>query len=252
MSEKNTINRSVLYLGVVALSLLLVGCTTAPVVTDVRGAAFPHSLTVVGYGTASGIPDMAVIQLGVNILDEDVGAGVAEANAIIASIKAAVLEKGVIEKDIQTTNFNVWPEDRYDPQTGFPSGERLFHIDGTVQVKVREVGSMGDVLSAALAAGANNVFGISFGIEDTTGLATEARSIAILDARSKAEQLADNMGASLGDPIVVSEGVLDDLVPISYAIAESGIGIGGGGAAPISPGQSSVSVQVQITFELVP
>lgn len=230
--------------------LVLAACSGSPVSTGTSAADRVDSIAVVGYGSASGVPDISTIQLGVNILDQDVGAAVAEANSVIERITAAVMAKGVAEEDIQTTNYSVWPEDRYDPQTGFPSGERVFHVDGMLQIKVREVSMMGEVLSAALEAGANNVYGINFGIEDTSQLEAEARAEAIEDARDRAQQLAQGLGVSLGATLSISEGVVGS-TPYYGPEAAFGLG-GGGGGAPVSPGQTSISIQVQVTFELLP
>lgn len=225
------------------LAVVLVACASTP---SESGA---EVVTVVGYGRASGVPDISTIQLGVNIMDEDVGGAVAEANRVIERVKAAVMAKGIAEEDIQTTNYSVWPEDRYDPETGFPSNQRVFRVDGMLSIKVREVDSIGDVLTAALEAGANNVNGISFGIEDTAQLEVEARAKALDNARERAQQLAQSLGVSLGNVLSISEGVVS---PAPYYGAEAGFGLGGGGGAPVSPGQTMVSIQVQVSFELVP
>jgi uncharacterized protein YggE len=228
------------------LAVVLVACASTP---GESGESIGEVITVVGYGSTNGVPDISTIQLGVNILDEDVGGAVAEANRVIERIKTDVMAEGVAEEDIQTTNYSVWPEDRYDPETGFPGNQRVFRVDGVLSIKVREVDSMGDILAAALEAGANNVYGISFGIEDTAQLEVEARAEALEDARERAQQLAQGLGVSLGNVLSISEGVVS---PAPYYGAEAGVGLGGGGGAPVSPGQTMVTVQVQVSFELVP
>src|SRR5690349_8179353 len=73
-----------------------------------------NSISVSGSGQASGTPDVAYINLGIDTTDADVGQAVENANTEIAAIIAALTDAGVDAKDIQTTNFNVYPEDRYD------------------------------------------------------------------------------------------------------------------------------------------
>jgi uncharacterized protein YggE len=238
--------RLVLFAGV---ALVLAACASTPAVSGTTEEVSIERISVAGYGSASGVPDISTIQLGVNILDEDVGAAVAEANRVIERITVDVMDKGVAKEDVQTTNYSVWPEDRYDPQTGFPSDERVFHVDGMLMIKVRDVSNMGHILAVALEAGANNVYGINFGIEETSQLEAEARADAIEDARDRAQQLAQGLGVSLGKVLAISEGV-PGVTP--YYGPEAAYGVGGGGGAPVSPGQTSITIQVQVTFELVP
>jgi uncharacterized protein YggE len=193
-----------------------------------------------------------MIQLGVNVQADDVGAAVDAANEAIESVTTGLVEMGVEEVDIQTTNFSVWPEDVYDPEIGRPTGERVFHVDSTVNVIVRDISTMSDVISTGLEAGANNIFGISFSIDDTAPLAERARENAIDDAQFRAQALAEGMGLTLGDVVSVREfgggGIVTRVDSVEAAAAE---GMGGGGP-PISPGQSRVSVQVEVTYSIAP
>jgi len=193
---------------------------------------------------------MATIQLGISALDGDVGKAVREVNRITQAVKASAVAAGVAEVDIQTTNYSVWPEERYDPERGLPTGERIFHVDSMMQVIVRDVDTMGDVISAGLEAGANNIYGISFGVQETEILSADARSQALADAQERASQLAAGLGLTLGDPISITEGASEAAsVPAAREVAA---GIGGGGGAPISPGETLVRVQVSVTYAILP
>lgn len=242
-----SINRFALPVFAIILAAVMVGCSGASGVGSAQ-ADFAMTISVTGYGEAQGNPDIAHISLGVNVLNDNVGTAVSEVNETIDRITSEVVALGVAEEDIQTASYNVWPEDRYSPETGLPTGERIFHVDSTLQVKVREVSKLGDVLEVALKVGANNVYGISFGIDDPALLTEKARLDAIEDARQRATQLAEGLGASLGKPVTISEGVVGPIVYAPVAV-EGKYGVGGG--ASVSPGQTTVSVQVQVTFELV-
>jgi uncharacterized protein YggE len=154
----------------------------------------------------------------------------------------------VAPEDIRTTNFSTWPEEVFSPQTGMPTGERTYHVDSTVEVAVRNVDNLGTVINAGLDAGANNVFGIQFGLQDTTPLEDEARVLATEDAKTRAMLLANAAGIELGDLISVREG--SGVYPAPYPVYEFGIG-GGGSGVPISPGQTDVTVQVQLVYEII-
>jgi uncharacterized protein YggE len=234
-------------LAVIAVALIASGCGSLAAPAAAGGYPPSNSITVTGSGEASGAPDIAYVMLGVSVTNADVGRAVEESNSTMQAITDAVTGMGIAAEDIQTIGFNVWPEDRYDPATGQPTGERVYHVDSNLQVKVRDLGTVGQVISTALDAGANSVSGLNFGIEDTAALEAEARTKAIEDARARAGQLAEAVGMTLGDPIIVTE-YIGGYYPVYEAAAGGFGGGGGGGVPPISPGQLTVSVQVNVTF----
>jgi uncharacterized protein YggE len=187
--------------------------------------------------------------VGVNVADSNISRAVSLSNETIRRITAAVQGLGVEATDIQTTGFNIWPEDQYDRTTGERLEEKLYRVDSTVQINVRQIDLVGRVLETAIQNGATNVYGLNFGIQDTSGLATEARSAAIADARARAEQLAAELGATLGEVQNVKEVSGGPVFPY---FAGAGLGLGGGGGEPpISRGQMTVSVSLEVTFEFV-
>lgn len=230
--------------GIVILASL-VGCV--PATTTADGESRPV-VSVSGLGEASGAPDMVSIQLGIMESGPDVGESVEAVNAVTEAIQAAAVALGLEETDIQTVNYSVWPEERYDPETGFPTGERTYRVESTLRLTMRDVTLLGAMIETGLDAGANNVYGITFGLQEVSELEAEARREAAADARMRAEQLAEGMGLALGEVISVNEGAGSY---VSYPMAEAAYGIGGGGA-PISSGELQVNVQVQVTFELLP
>ena len=230
---------------VLAVLIAVSGCTASP---SAQGTGFflRDSISVSGFGEAAGKPDIALIQLGVNVTSDQVGKAVEDSNQAMEKITEALLGAGIVEEDLQTTNFNVWPEDRYDPITGESTGERVFHVDSTLQVKVREIDQAPNIIEIALEQGANNIYGLTYDIDDTTTLEAEARSKALADARVRADQLAAEIGVTLGDPILVSEGTSGGTIyPVAY---ERAVGMGGG--PPISTGQLTVSLQVNVTYAI--
>jgi uncharacterized protein YggE len=231
----------------VTVSIILAGCSSGST-TQGTGAAFVpvDTISVSGYGEANGKPDMILIQLGVNVVADQVGEAMQESNQVMEEITQALLGVGIAEEDLQTTNFNVWPEDKYDPMTGQSTGERVFHADSTLQVKVRNIDLAPNVIETAVEKGANNIYGLTYDIDDKSELEAEARSKAMADAKVRAEQLAAEIGVALGDPIIVSEGTSGGTIyPVAY---ERAAGMGGGPS--ISAGQLTVSLQVNVTYAI--
>jgi len=255
MKRQTTLKKSIRIAPIFLVLLLLVaGCASA------NGTGLPEerlTLSVTGYGQADGTPDLANAQLGVSIVDPDIGKAINEANAAIERITDAVVAQGVSSNDVLTSNYSVWSEDVYDPQTGMPTGETRYRVDINLAVTVRDVHRLGDLITVGLDAGATNISGINFTIDDTAALEAEARSKAIADVRDRAEKLAQGLGMTLGNPISVGEGSAGAPGPIySYGL-KGDIGLGGGGVgagmpSTLSPGQTTIGVQVTIIYELLP
>ena len=227
-------------LGAVAVT----GCATA------RGDyAGTETILVTGYGEARGNPDIASLTIGVNVANASIDAAVEESNETVARITAALNGLGILEADIQTTSFNVWREDIYSPETGQVTGEYRYHVDSSVQVNVREISRASEVLKVAIENGANNIYGPSFAIDDTDALVAQARVSAIADARARGEQIAAELGLTLGEVISVKE--YGGGPVYAYFAVGGDRGGGGDGGPPISEGSLTVSIQLEISFAIV-
>ncbi len=243
-------------LGMLALLALATSCAGitggggggTPIPPQPVSGYIPNTITVSGYGEATGTPDVAYVQLGVNIVNPDVGRAVAQANETMDAVQDAMRQFQIANEDMQTVSYSVWPEDRYDPQTGQPTGERVYHVDSMLSIKVRDLEATGDIIQAGLDAGANTVAGLSFGVEDTDALQAEARTNATNDARARAQQMANALGVTLGAPILVTEGY-GYTPPVVFATPRMDFG-GGGGAPPISPGQTTIGISVTVVFSI--
>jgi uncharacterized protein YggE len=221
---------------------LLAACASPESAAD---SNFSRSMNVSGTGRGSVVPDIATINIGVRTeadqVNDALSGNTAQANAIAKTLK----DLGIDEKDIQTSNFNVYPSDRYNPMTGEVEG-RFFVVENTVIVNVRDLTKLGDVLSAVVEAGANNIYGINFGVEDREAAVKEAREIAIQDAKAKAEAIAEAAGVELGD--LLSINVYEGSAPITYYDAKGGAY--SEAAVPISAGTINIIIECNITYGL--
>ena len=236
--------------GAVVLGLLVSAFIASPVAAgpSAQGQYPVTTITVSGFGEAAGAPDIAYLQLGLDTRNEDLGAAVAEAETGMTAIVAAIRDLGIAPEDIQTLSFNVWSDEGFPGPDGQPTGQRVYRVNNILRITVRDTGAVGAVIDAAIAAGANNIQGLNFGMDDPAALEQQARLEAIADARERAGQLAEAIGATLGDPIMVSEGVSGGLYPPMPYGVQAAVGLGGGG---IAEGQLTVSVQVQVTFAII-
>ncbi len=212
------------------------------------GGTITEGLVATGTGTVSAEPEIAQITFGVDLRGDNPATLVDEAAQKINRAIQAVQELGVAEKDIQTTSYSVWVETIYDPQTGQPTGQVVYHVSHFVTATLRDLIKTGKLLAAVVEAGANSISGVNFTVENPDALVQQARQKALENAKAQAQQMAQVLGISLGKPILVSEG---SAYPVA-SVARMDMGMGGGGvAAPsITPGAFTVSVSVQVVYEI--
>ena len=234
---------------VLVLAVALSAC--GPAVLSSSANAPDRTLNVTGAGQVSLTPDIAYIYVGVHTEMPSAADAVAENNDQTTQLIAAIKKFGIDENDIRTTNFSIWPFDKYDPITGQSTGEKYYAVDNTVYVTVRKLESLGDLLDAMLQAGANNINSIGFDVADKTEAIKQARAKAVESAKDQAQELADAAGVTLGEIITIS---FYDAIP--YPVAD-GYGKGGGGggdgaalAVPIQPGQLTITVTVNMTYAI--
>ena len=220
----------------------LIGPSSQPVAPTNRG------ITVVGVGKASGTPDVANINVGVETQAASVQQAVDDNKAKMTKLLDALKSLGIADKDIRTSNYGVYTQQQPSPEGKSGAGPTSYHVNNQVNVIVRDVAKLGDVLDKVVAAGANNIYGVNFSVADTSKLEDDARAKAIADAKDRAASLAQLAGVTLGDVVNVSE-VIGGPVPVYSVMDSAKTGLGGGGA-PIQPGELEVNMSVQVTFAI--
>jgi len=225
--------------------LALAGCAIPS--TASNSEPQPHTVTVTGNGIAYGTPDVATAQIGVQIRDSDPAKAVGDSTDKMNAIMAALKELGIEEKDIQTTNFSIYAQQDYDPETGKPKDTFTYVADNTLTVTIRDLSKVGKVLGEVVKAGANNIYGVTFSVDDPAKLEAEARDKAMADAKVRAEQLAKAAGVTLDVPMSITEYTVGPIYPMALAAREVAVGMGGG-EVPVSSGQIQISLQVSVTY----
>lgn len=208
------------------------------------------TITLGGEGKVTSKPDVANVSIGVFTTGAEVPTvqkqNTEQMNKIVAAMKAL----GVKDEDIQTSNYNVYPE--YDYRDG-QQALRGYRVSQDVAIKVRDLGKIGDVLAKAGELGSNQIYGVNFNVDDKTDLEKQARDEAIADAKAKAEALAKQLGVRIGKVVSFSENGGSYPVPLmydAYATKEAASGIGGAPSPDIQSGSFDVTKNVSITFEI--
>lgn len=225
---------------------LLAGCgTTASTKSTSPNQPMQRTIFVTGTGQVTLAPDIAYITIGVHSEAGMVAEALASNTQQAQAVSDALNKLGVDVKDIQTTAFNVYPQQNYGP-----NGEMLdikYVVDNSVYVTVRELSKMGEILNTVVKSGANNINGIQFDVADRTQALSEARKKAVENARLQAEELATTAGAKLGEAQSIN--VNNYYVPYG-PVSLKGDAVGVGGSVPVSAGQMTMTVDVSINYEL--
>jgi uncharacterized protein YggE len=231
---------------IMSLMLLIqIGSNPAPVraqTDQTNDNALLRTITVIGEGTANIEPDIAQAVVGVQISNRDLEEATSEAQQRMEAILTALQDQGVAEQDIQTANFNIFVERLPGPE-GQLTDELLYRVNNEVRVIIRDLDNISPVLNAAIEAGANNIYGVNFSIDDPSTGRAQAREDAINNASSKAQDLARLANVQLGEVVRISEIISSPIIPFAQAEA-----LGGGG--PIVPGQLEVTVRLEVVYAM--
>jgi uncharacterized protein YggE len=246
---------------VIVLTTLILSACAAPVTPTSQGApqpsvqnvpaqqvnpVQPRTISVNGTGQVTLSPDVAYVYIGVHSQSADVSDALAQNNDKAQAVASALKELGIDAKDIQTSGFNIYPQQQVDQQ-GQVTGT-LYNVDNTVYVTVRDLQVLGKLLDVVVRTGANSINGISFDVLDKSQGLSEARRLAIESARSQADEIAQAAGVSLGDLQTLNVYTSNPPVPIYE---------GKGGAAamdasqvPVSAGQLILRVEVSAVYTI--
>ncbi len=195
--------------------------------------------TVTGEGKVTVVPDTAIVSLGITLNKPTVKAAQDQVNSVISEITKSLKTLGIDAKDIQTSNYSIYPQYN-DRITGY-------QVNASLTVTVRELDKVNQVIDIATAKGANTIGGIQLTVDDTKQkqLLQQARELAVKDAKTKAESLANAAGITLGKIVNIQENANNFPRPMigMMAVVDS---------APktnIQPGSTDISTSVTLFYE---
>lgn len=201
-----------------------------------------RTVTVIGEGIVESEPDMALLELGIDMVDTSVAQLYQTGSAAMTSIIRAVKHAGIPGSDVSTGRLYLEPE--YRPYRDTADHPRKYSMTNTIAIKVHDLRLVSSVLDSATRAGANSVSRVEFGFRNPDSLVYEAQARALKAADDKAHRIAANGRVKLGRIVSIT----DDPSRRGYTSltasqrAETGM--------PIMVGLKSIQAVVQVTYSL--
>ena len=212
--------------------------------------ALPRTVTVVGEGSVKIKPDMAQTTIGVETMGETVKEATSEAATTMDAVIAALMAQGVAEKDLQTSGYSVWVDRGSGPELRGADVGTSYRVNNNVTVVVRDLDAVSAVLDAAIASGANTIYGVQFSIAEPEALESQAREKAVADAKGRAQELARLNNVVVGPVLSISElvGAGGGYYNTNFREAATMLSGYGGGAGPVSPGELELTLRLQVVY----
>lgn len=230
-------------------SLIFVACATGALAQTPSIPIPPpwETVSVSGTGRSSVTPDRFSFNVGVQTVANTVDDAVTENNKRVSAVLAALKSAGAQDKDIQTSNFNIFPQQDYQ-NDGKPPRILGYQVTNSVTVRSSKIADAGKLLGVAIAAGVNNASGINFEVSDPARGRDSGLRAAFADAKAKAALLAQAAGRTLGRVLTVSEG--GSMPPPQPYPGRMAMAMEARADVPIESGTQEQTYTVSVTFEL--
>jgi uncharacterized protein YggE len=208
------------------------GANSAP------GDASTGGITVFGTGSANVTPDRASFSFGTVSQAATANAALTASSQSVARVVAALKKAGVAQADIQTSEVSLSPQmnDNNNEIVGYTASN-------TVTATIKKLGDAGDVVDAAVTAGANQVYGPNLLASDQDAVYRNALKAAVAEARTKAETLAAASNSTLGKITAIVEGGAVTPMPMAVGAAKDS-------SVSIEPGTQKIEATVSVTFAI--
>lgn len=239
------LNKMSLFFAVLVIGVIVFLVAEVAYQTKALNQQSQYQFSVSGQGKAVVKPDIALVSFGVKTEAKKSVDAVNQNNQKMNEVIKAVKATGVDDKDIQTTSYNLYPVYDY---TRNGTNFKGYSLDQNVQVKIRNLDKINDILDAATSKGANTVGQLSLTVDDMEAVKFQAREKAIEQAKKKAKDLARQSGLNIGKLINVSEGYSNYPQPV-YGMGaaksmESSV------APDIQAGESEINVTITLTYQV--
>ncbi len=235
---------------------VLTGCTVGtaaqgelPPTIDVNMNNQQKGIWVNGQGKVTATPDIAIVSLGIAAQASSVAEAQSQAATAMDKVMSPLKNNGVDSKDIQTQSFSIQQVRRWDDvkKEEVVVGYRVTNV---VTAKIRNMNKVGGIIDAVAKAGGDltRINGISFSVDNPSAYYGGAREKAVADAKARAQQLAQLSGVKLGNVTYISESV--QTPPPIYRSVFEGAPVPAP-TTPISPGETEISLSVQVVYAIL-
>ncbi len=241
------LNLAVVLTAALVLGMPMTACSQPQTSTGYAMPADGTLLSVSASADAKRVPDVATISTGVVTQATDANAAM-RANAVqMDKVMKAIRAAGIAERDIQTSGISLNPQYKYAENT--PPTITGYQANNTVSVKVRDLSKLGKVLDTLVEQGANQVNGPSFEVDKPDEAYDEARLGALKKAKARAQTYADALDLKVRRIVSISEGgaSMPRPMPMVRAMASDAMM---NKETSVSPGETTLSVDLEVVFEL--
>ena len=237
----------------IALASALMAATALAAPAMAQSAPAPHvmqaqpSISLSAYGEVKVAPDMATITFGVVTEAPTAAEAMAQNAARMTQVIAALRRAGISERDIQTSGLNLSAQ--YDYVQNEPPRLRGYQASNRVTVIINDVNAVGTTADAVVAAGVNQIDGITFGLKNPKAAEDQARRAAVTALQSKASLYADALGVRLGGIRSLNEGGPDMGQPPGFVGAR--MAMADSVSTPVAPGELTVRIDITGVYDIV-
>ncbi len=226
-----------------ASALLLLGCEGDTILSSDDTIMGENRIQVTGTAQIAVEPDIATTQVGVQTFDGNAVEAVTLNNTNTAAVLAAFEALGIVPQDLQTRSFSISPQRAYAEDR--PDSISGYWVSNTVDVTLRDLTKVGEVLQVAVDAGANSIYGLQFSVANPDSVEDLARTKAVEDARRRADTLAAAAGVSVGDVVSLRESSIS--VPYYF---RGSLESDASSSVPVETGDVEVSATVAAVFSI--
>lgn len=219
--------------------------------TNLAAAAEPNTIAVSGMAEQEVAPDMAYIDVGINVRADDAETARTQEAQIASQIRRALLGLAITDNDLQNTNYYLYQEYKVD-RNGVRTADK-YVLDSSIKVTVKDLDKLSQVIDNVVEAGATNISNITYALSTQNIIQRQLLATAVENARDKAAVVANAGSRTLGNMLSADINSFDGGTIVAYGanklrsttnLAEDGV------ATKLSPGKIKLNARVQVVFSL--
>lgn len=219
--------------------------------TNLAAAAEPNTIAVSGMAEQEVAPDMAYIDVGINVRAADAETARTQEAQIASQIRRALLGLAITDNDLQNTSYYLYQEYKVD-RNGVRTADK-YVLDSSIKVTVKDLDKLSQVIDNVVEAGATNISNITYSLSTQNIIQRQLLATAVENARDKAAVVANAGSRTLGNMLSADINSFDGGTIVAYGanklrsttnLAEDGV------ATKLSPGKIKLNARVQVVFSL--